>query len=263
MELFDTHSHLADPTFADDLGNVLDRAKLAGVRNMLCVGTTADSSQRSVQIASQESNVFASVGIHPNYAHQATEQDWETILRLVENDRVVALGETGLDRYWDDCPWEIQQTNFHRHWRLSKKTEKPVVVHMRDCESEMLVELRAASQNGPLLGVMHSFAGSWDTAQACLELGLYISFAGMVTYKKSEALRDVASRVPENRLLIETDSPYLSPEPKRSVRPNEPALVVHTAACIAKCRGISLKEVGELTSFNAKRLFNIESFICS
>ena len=257
MELFDTHAHLADPALFDQLPEVLERAQRAGVRRMLCVGTTAESSQRSVDLAHRHPNVFASVGIHPNYAHQATHQDWETILKLVEDERVVALGETGLDRYWDDCPWEIQQENFQRHWKLSQETGKPVVIHSRNCDAEMISALREAGEQGKLKGVMHSFAGSWETAQIGMELGLYISFAGMVTYKKSEALREIAARIPEDRLLIETDAPYLSPEPKRSVRPNEPALVVHTAGCIAKCRGIGLLELGQLTSDNAVRLFGI------
>jgi TatD DNase family protein len=257
MELFDTHAHLADPALLNQLPEVLERAQRAGVRQMLCVGTTAESSQRSVELAHRYANVFASVGIHPNYAHQATDQDWGTILELVEDERVVALGETGLDRYWDDCPWEIQQANFQRHWRLSQETRKPVVIHSRNCDAEMIQALVHASQTGPLLGVMHSFAGSWETASIGMDLGLYISFAGMVTYKKSEALREIAARIPDERLLIETDAPYLSPEPKRSVRPNEPALVLHTAACVAKCRSVSLLELGELTTRNAKRLFGI------
>jgi len=257
MELFDTHAHLADPALLVQLPEVLERAQSAGVRQMLCVGTTAESSRRSVELAHRYANVFASVGIHPNYAHQATEQDWETILKLVEDERVVALGETGLDRYWDDCPWEIQQVNFQRHWKLSQEIRKPVVIHSRNCDAEMIEALRLASQFGPLLGVLRSFAGSWETASIGLDLGLYISFAGMVTYKKSEALREIAARIPDDRLLVETDAPYLSPEPKRSVRPNEPALVLHTAACVAKCRGIGLSELGELTSRNARRLFSI------
>lgn len=263
MDFFDTHAHLADPTFLDRLPDVLERAHLAGVRQILCVGTTAESSRRSVEIAHSYSNVYASVGIHPTYAHQATADDWKLIENLATDDRAVALGETGLDKYWDDCPWEIQLANFDRHWQLSQKTQLPVVVHSRDCDSEMVEALKSASRSGNLNGVMHSFAGSWETAQSCLELGLYISFAGMVTYKKSEALREIAARIPENRLLVETDSPYLSPEPKRSVRPNEPAFVVHTAACIAKCRGISLSELGRITTLNAMRLLRIESTTCS
>ncbi len=263
MDFFDTHAHLADPTFLDRLPVVLERAKLAGVRQMLCVGTTAGSSRQSVEIAHRFSNVYASVGIHPNYAHQATSDDWKMIENLATDDRVVALGETGLDKYWDDCSWEIQLANFDRHWQLSQQTNLPVVVHSRDCDPEMVEALSDASRSGKLKGVMHSFAGSWETAQRCLELGLYISFAGMVTYKKSEALREIAVRIPEDRLLVETDSPYLSPEPKRSVRPNEPALVVHTAACIAKCRGIGLAELGRITTSNAMRLLAIESITCS
>jgi TatD DNase family protein len=257
IDFFDTHVHLADTAFLDRVPEVLERAKQAGVRQLLCVGTTAESSRQSVELANRYPSVFASVGIHPNYAHQATDEDWKIIEELTKDKRVVALGETGLDRYWDDCPWEIQLANFQRHWELSQQTRLPVIVHSRDCDAEMLEALKQASQLGKLDGVMHSFAGSWETAQVCISLGLYISFAGMVTYKKSESLREIAVRIPEDRLLVETDAPYLSPEPKRSVRPNEPALVIHTAACIAKCRGIGLLEMGLLTTANATRLFRI------
>jgi TatD DNase family protein len=262
INFFDTHAHLADTVFLDRVPEVLERAELAGVRHMLCVGTTAESSRQSVALANQYPSLFASVGIHPNYAHQATAEDWERIRELTNDNRVVALGETGLDRYWDDCPWEIQLANFERHWQLSQQTQLPVIVHSRDCDAEMVQALKQASQFGKLNGVMHSFAGSGETADACLKLGLYISFAGMVTYKKSESLREIAARIPDDRLLVETDSPYLSPEPKRSVRPNEPAMVIHTAACIAKCRGIGLLELGQLTTANAKRLFRIAESTC-
>jgi TatD DNase family protein len=263
LDFFDTHAHLADSSLYECLPEVLERAQQAGVRQMLCVGTTVESSRQAVEIAHQFANVHASVGIHPNYAHQATLDDWHVIEKLAADHSVVALGETGLDRHWDDCPWDVQIANFSRHWQLSQRTQLPVIIHSRDCDSEMIAVLRRQGEQGELRGVMHSFAGSWSTAQSCLELGLYISFAGMVTYKKSEALREIAARVPENRLLIETDSPYLSPEPKRSTRPNEPALVVHTAACVARCRGVGLVELGQLTTANANRLFGITRLTCS
>ncbi len=255
MPLVDTHAHLADETFSETMQEVITRAQQAGVEKILCVGTSAKSSQHSIDIAHRFANVYASVGIHPNYAHQASEQDWMKIQTLVTQPKVVALGETGLDRYWDDCPWENQLENFHRHWELSRKTQLPVIIHSRDCDDEMVEELTTASHSGQLIGVMHAFSGSWKMAEACLSLGLYISFAGMVTYKKSIELRSVAERIPLDRILVETDSPYLSPEPKRSVRPNEPAHVAYTAECLAKNRGMSLKDFSRITSDNASRLF--------
>jgi TatD DNase family protein len=258
MRLIDTHAHLADEVFSETIHDVLSRADQAGLSKILCVGTTAQSSKSSIEIAQRFPQVYASVGIHPNYAHQASEQDWLKIQSLATQNKVVALGETGLDRYWDDCPWENQLENFHRHLKLSETTRLPVIIHSRDCDDEMVEQLKIAAQSGPLRGVMHAFSGSWKMAEACLKLGLYISFAGMVTYKKSVDLRSVAERVPLDRILIETDSPYLSPEPKRSARPNEPALVAHTADFLARSRGIGLKEFAETTSANACKLFDFD-----
>jgi TatD DNase family protein len=149
----------------------------------------------------------------------------------------------------------LQQEYFDRHLRLSQQRDVPFIVHMRDCGDEIVAMLRTAHDRSPLRGVMHSFTGDEALAEQCLELGLYISFAGMVTYKKSDELRRVAASIPDDRLLIETDSPYLSPHPKRGQRPNEPALVVHTAECLAEVRGASLESLAEQTTENARRLF--------
>ena len=159
----------------------------------------------------------------------------------MDRPRVAALGETGLDRHWDYTPFDVQQDYFDRHLRLSQQTALPFIVHTRDSDADVLAILREARLRGPLAGVMHSFTGTSETAAECLELGLYISFAGMVTFKKSDDLRSVAKSIPANRILIETDSPYLSPHPLRGKR-NEPARLVHTAECLARERGVSLDE---------------------
>lgn len=258
MELIDTHAHLNDESFADQLDGVIDRALAAGVTRMIAVGTTVASSKECVELAARYPSVYAAVGIQPNYCHEVEEGDWEQIVELAQAPRVAAIGETGLDRYWDDCPFEIQQDYFQRHIRLSRETELPFIVHMRDCEAETLEALRLAHRDGPLAGVMHSFTGTLAGAQSCLELGLYISFAGMVTFKKSSDLRDVGRAVPLDRILIETDSPYLSPEPFRGKRPNEPARVVHTAKCLADARGETLESFSQATTENALKLFRWE-----
>jgi TatD DNase family protein len=227
------------------------------VESMIAVGTTAASSTDCVRIAAEHPSVFASVGIQPNYCAEAAPGDWEKIVQLASKPKVVALGETGLDRYWDHTPFEIQQDYFDRHIQLSQQTGLPFIVHMRDCGGDILSMLREARERTTLCGVMHSFTGDAQLAEACLELGLYISFAGMVTYKKSIELREVAAQIPEDRLLIETDAPYLSPHPKRGQRPNEPALVVHTAECLAEVRGVDLKTLALQTTENARRLFQI------
>jgi len=259
---FDTHAHLADEAIDSNLEFFLHSASKSKVERILCVGTTSASSRRGVEIAQfarSSPKIYASVGIHPNYAHQSSDQDWTQITGMAKETRVVALGETGLDRHWDDCPWDRQLENLNRHWALSFQTGLPVILHSRDCELEMLAALEKSRNDfdRPLHGVMHSFVGQWSTAERCLELGLYISFAGMVTFKKSEDLRSVAARIPIDRILIETDSPYLTPEPHRGRRPNTPANVIHTAECIAKTRGCSLIEIAKVTTQNACRLFSI------
>jgi TatD DNase family protein len=224
---------------------------------MLAVGITAATSRACVELAAAQEGVYAAVGIQPNYCGQAAPGDWDEVLSLIEQPKVVALGETGLDRYWDYTPWPVQQDYFDRHLRLSQQCGLPFIVHSRDCDAEIVAMLRDARQRGPLAGVMHSFTGDASTAAECVELGLYISFAGMVTFKKSQALRDVAATVPPDRILIETDSPYLAPHPLRGKR-NEPANLVHTARTLADARGQTLEEFAGQTTANARRLFRLE-----
>jgi TatD DNase family protein len=257
MRLFDTHCHLDDDDFDADRDGVVSRATQAGVETILAVGTTADSSAAVVALAARYDSVLAAVGIQPNYCAEAGPDDWARIVELAAASKVVALGETGLDRYWDHTPFAVQQDYFDRHIRLSQQQSLPFVVHLRDCEEDVLQMLREARRRGPLQGVMHSYTGTAAGAAECIELGLYISFAGMVTYKKSDDLRVVAATIPDDRILIETDAPYLSPHPKRGQRPNEPALVIHTAVCLAETRGTSLASFAELTTANAQRLFKL------
>lgn len=255
MQLFDTHAHLDDEQFDEIRDAVIDRARSAGLRAIVAVGTTALSSQKCIEIAARYDMVQAAVGIQPNYCAEAQLSDWDRIVELAREPNVVALGETGLDRYWDHSPFDVQQDYFDRHLRLSQELGLPFIVHMRDCGADILAMLQDAHQRGPLRGVMHSFTGDVELAAQCVGLGLYISFAGMVTYKKSTDLRDVAATIPDDRILVETDSPYLSPHPKRNHRPNEPALVVHTAACLVEARGVSFDHFAEVTTGNACRLF--------
>jgi TatD DNase family protein len=255
VALVDSHCHLDDEQFESSIEDVVARAGQAGVETILTVGTTLSSSLRSVAIAEQFSAVYAAVGIHPNSCGEAAPGDWDRVVELAAHPRAVALGETGLDRYWDRVPLPQQQDYFDRHLRLSLQCGLPFIVHMRDCDADVLAMLEAARRRGALRGVMHSFTGTEATARACLDLGMYISFAGMVTYKKSEELRAIAAGIPQDRILIETDAPYLSPHPHRAVRPNEPSLIVHTAKCLAGVRGVSSEEFAEQTTRNARALF--------
>jgi TatD DNase family protein len=255
LDLFDTHAHLDDEQLSPDAPAVIERAAAIGVTRVLAVGTTAASSRNCLSLARQHAGVWSTAGIHPNHAAEAEAGDWDEIVRLTNEPQVVALGETGLDLYWKDTPLPLQQDYFDRHIRRSQQTGLPLVIHLRETAAEILAMLREARQRGPLRGVMHSFTGTAEQAAEFLELGMHISFAGMVTYKKSDDLRAVAATIPADRLLVETDSPYLSPEPFRGKRPNEPARVVHTAECLAQVRGVMLQDVARQTTANALALF--------
>ena len=254
-ELIDTHAHLDDDRFRDDLPAVLERAAAAGVSRVITIATTASSSAACVLLAGQHACVFASVGIQPNHVAEAEATAWDEVARLATRGKVVALGETGLDRHWDCTPFPEQEDYFGRHLQLARQHGLPVVIHCREAEADVVRMLRADyDRHGSVRGVMHSFTGDWATAEACLAMGLYISFAGMVTYKNAQNLRDVAARVPLDRLLVETDSPYLAPVPLRGKR-NEPAFVAHTAQCLAAARRMAPDVMAEQTTQNARRLF--------
>lgn len=258
MALIDTHAHLFDDRFRTDLPAVLERAVQAGVERVVCLGIDRESSLESVAIADRFPLVVAAVGIQPNHAAEANPGDWEEVVRLAETEpRVVAVGETGLDRYWDRSPFALQEELFARHIDLARRLGKPFVIHCREAEADVVRVLRAEFDRfGPVRAVMHSFSGDLATATACLEMGLYISFAGMVTYPKAQDLRDVAKEVPLDRLLVETDCPYLAPQPVRGKR-NEPGFVVHTAALLAEVKGVGAAELAGHTTRNAKALFGV------
>ena len=252
----DTHAHLDDPAMRGDLPSVLERARVAGVVQVIAIGTTADDSASVVRLADGHRGVFAAVGVHPNHAAETRTGDWERIRSLAARDKVVALGETGLDRYRDNTPFDVQQDWFARHLECADERGLPVIIHCRQSERDLIEQMGRLGR--PVRGVLHSFTGTWDDASAFLELGLHISFAGMVTFtnKGLDALRAVAARVPLERLLVETDSPYLSPHPHRG-QSNEPARVALTAARLAEVRGVSAAELARATTANARRLFGL------
>jgi TatD DNase family protein len=255
--LIDTHAHLDDEQFQRDLPEVLRRAAEAGVCRVVTVATTAPSSAATVALAAQHPMLVATVGIQPNHVAEAAPDAWDQVLSLVARAGVVAIGETGLDRHWDYTPFAQQEDYFARHLELARRHSLAVVIHCRKAEADAVRMLRADyDRHGPVRGVMHSFTGDVATAEACLAMGLHISFAGMVTYKNAQALRDVAKTVPAERLLLETDSPYLAPVPVRGKR-NEPAFVAHTAACLAVVRGVDAAALAEQTTRNARELFRL------
>jgi TatD DNase family protein len=254
--LVDTHAHLDDKRLRDNLDGVLGRAVASGIAQIIAIGTTAATSAAVIDLARTHRGVFASVGIHPNDAAEAGEPDWPAILDFVTQPGVVAVGETGLDRYWDHTPFPQQQEWFDRHLALALEHDLPVVIHCRDCQRDILEQLRGLGRS--IRGVMHSFTGTWDEAKAFLALGLHISFAGMVTFtnKNLDPLREVAARVPDGRILVETDSPYLTPHPFRG-KTNEPAHVALTAQRVAEVRGLSLAEFARISTANARKLFRL------
>lgn len=255
LEFIDTHCHLDADAFEREVEDIVNRAHEAGVKHLMTIGITLETSQNAVALAERFPNVSAVVGVQPNYASEMKAGDWEEILELVKHPEVVGIGETGLDRYWDYSPIETQAELFDRHLELSHTTGLPFVVHCREAEADTQKRLEAAFEKfGPLNGLMHSFCGDAAMAAKCVEMGMHISFAGMVTFKKNESLREVANSVPLDRLLIETDAPYLAPQPKRGKR-NEPAYVTMTAEYLAESRGISLEELAAATTANAERVF--------
>ncbi len=256
MQFIDTHAHLDEDAFSEDLDDVIARAIESGVIAMVAVATTAGNSRATIELAARVPNVFASVGIHPNYAAQAKPGDWELVEELAASPKVVAIGETGLDRYWDHTPFEIQLDYFRRQIELARVRSLPFIVHCREAEPDVVAVLREASSTGTLKGVMHSFCGGEATLDVALEVGLHISFAGMLTFKKNESLRQLAKKVPLDRLLVETDSPYLAPLPHRGKR-NEPSFVKHTAESIAEACGMTLNDMAAITTDNARRLFGL------
>ena len=254
--LVDTHAHLDDRRLRADLQGVLARAAGDGVTQIIAIGTTAASSAGAIQLAQDHQGVFAAVGVHPNEAAKTGEQDWPLILDMIGRPGLVAIGETGLDRFWDHTPFAEQQAWFDRHLALAHQHGLPIVIHSRDCQNDIIHQLKQLGR--PIRGVMHSFTGTWDEAEAYLALGLHLSFAGMITFtnKALDALRDVAARTPLDRLMVETDSPYLTPHPFRG-KINEPARIVLTAAKLAEIRNLDIAELAEISSANARALFKL------
>lgn len=254
-ELFDTHAHLHFPEFTDDLDAVLARARTAGIRRMLTVGTDPETSRAAIDLARHQPDVWASVGIHPHEAGAADDAAFAEIERLAGEPRVVAVGEIGLDFFRDLSPRDAQERTFRRLLDLARRTGKPVLVHCRDAHADVLRVLED-ERVVDVGGIMHCFSGDVAIARRCLELGLFISLAGPVTYPNARSLPDVARFVPADRLVVETDCPYLPPQGHRGRR-NEPAYLAITAARVAELRGEPLERLTRQLSANACRLLGV------
>ncbi len=254
-DLFDTHAHLHFADFADDLPDVMARARAAGVRRMLTVGTDPATSRAAVDVAERDADVWATAGIHPHDAAAADAVALAEIERLARHARVVAVGEIGLDFFRDLSPRLAQQTALRAQLEMARRVGKPVVLHCRDAHEEMLAIL-AEHRVAEVGGVMHCFSGDVDIARRCLDLGLVVSLAGPVTYPRARALPDVARFVPVDRLVVETDCPYLPPQPFRGKR-NEPAHLAITAARVAELRGERLETLAPRLTETARALFRV------
>ncbi len=254
--LFDTHAHLDSNQFRGELPGLLARARGAGVDRMVNVGFDGPSSRRSVELAKKHPEIWAAVGYHPHDAKAYDNMAEVELERLLAEPRVVALGEIGLDFYRDLSPRPVQREVFARQIALARKVNKPIVVHDRDAHGEVVETLRREGAAG-VGGVLHCFSGDWNMATVCLDLGFYISLAGTVTYPSAHNLHEVARRAPLDRLLVETDCPYLSPVPHRGKR-NEPAYVSLVAARVAELRGAAYEDVAEATFSNSCRAFGLE-----
>ena len=254
MMLVDHHCHLDFPQLAEDRAGLLARARAAGVGVMVTISTRIKRLPELVAIAEAHDNVYCSVGTHPHNAHEELDISVEEIVRLSEHPKVVAIGEAGLDYYYEHSTPEAQAEGFRRHIAAARATGLPLEIHARDADADTARLLEEEHAKGPFPAILHCYTGGPDLAARALALGLYVSFTGVVTFKKSDALREIAKSVPLDRLLVETDAPFLAPQPFRG-KTNEPAYVVHTAEALAQVKGVPVAEIAAATTDNFFRLF--------
>lgn len=249
----DSHAHLEMKEFDADRREVIERAGLAGVECIVTVGTNLSLSRKALSLARQYQNIYATVGVHPHDVSRAGDKIFDDLKALAQDPKVVAYGEIGLDYFRNISPREKQVEMFGRQLELAAELHLPVVIHDRDAHEQTL---RMVKSSGIRKGVFHCFSGDWLMAKQCIDLGFYISVPGVVTFDKSQKLHDVVRQVPLERLLLETDCPYLTPVPHRGKR-NEPAFVVHTAQKVAELRGLNLEDVARAATQNTRRLFGL------
>ncbi|WP_138420028.1 TatD family hydrolase [Aquibacillus sediminis] len=254
--LFDTHVHLNVEQFREDREEVMQRAKQAGVEYMVVVGFDHETIPKAIELAENNDNMYATVGWHPVDAIDMTEKELNWLEELVEHPKVVALGEMGLDYHWDKSPKDVQKEVFRKQIRLAKKVEMPIIIHNREA-TEDIIEVLQEENAAEVGGIMHCYNDSADYVQECLDMNFFISLGGPVTFKNATLPKEVAKVVPLDRLLIETDCPFLAPHPNRGKR-NEPAYVKLVAEKIAELREISFEQVSQATTENALKFFNIE-----
>jgi TatD DNase family protein len=253
--LVDSHCHLDFPDFAAELNEVVARARAAGIGRMVSISTRVRKHPQVLAIAEKYADVFCSVGTHPHYAHEELDIDAPALVNIAQHPKVVAIGEAGLDYHYDNSPRDAQEQGFRAHIAAARETGLPLVIHAREADDDVARILKEETGKGAFPAVLHCFTGGRDLAFAAVELGHYVSFTGILTFKNSQNLRDIAAALPAERVLVETDAPYLAPLPYRGKR-NEPSYVVETAKTLAQTRGVTPDEIARQTTENFYRLFN-------
>jgi TatD DNase family protein len=253
--LVDSHCHLDFDDFSGDLDGIVARARAAGVGRIVTISTRVARQAGLVAIAERFPEVYCSIGTHPHYAHEELDLGVDDLVKRTRHAKTVAIGEAGLDRHYDFSPVEAQAQGFRRHIAAARETGLPLVIHSRDADAEMAAILEEETGKGAFPAVLHCFTGGRELAERAIALGLFISFTGILTFKKSEELRAIAAALPADRILVETDAPYLAPGRHRGKR-NEPAFVIETAKCLADIRGVSAEEIARQTTDNFFRLFS-------
>ncbi|MDX3924932.1 MAG: TatD family hydrolase [Shinella sp.] len=253
--LIDTHCHLDFPDFEAERDEIVARAHAAGVRQMITISTRVKKFPSILAIAEKYPSVFCSVGTHPHNADEELDVTVEELVRLSSHPRVVAIGEAGLDYFYDNAPRDAQAIGLRNHIAASRQTGLPLVIHSRSADEDMAAILREETRKGAFPFLLHCFSAGLELALTGVDLGGYISFSGILTFPKSEELREIAKTVPTDRMLVETDAPYLAPKPYRGKR-NEPSYVAHTAAVLAETIGVGEAEIAEITTENAFRVFS-------
>lgn len=252
--LIDTHCHLDFPDFAEDLAAYVARAEEAGVSRMVTISTRVSRFATYAGIAERFASVWCTVGTHPHGAHEELDVTADQLAQLAEHPRCVAIGEAGLDYHYDKSPRDAQAQGLRTHIAAARMTRLPLVIHARQADEDMIAILREETEKGAFPAILHCFTAGSELARVGVELGLYVSFSGILTFKTSEDLRQIARDVPIERLLVETDAPYLAPVPFRGKR-NEPSYVVETAKTLADVKGVSFDEISRVTTENARRCY--------
>lgn len=253
--LVDSHCHLDFPEFAPELDQIVERARVAGVGRMVTISTRVKKLAQVLAVAEKYPDVFASVGTHPHNAQEEMDIDAAALVRLSQHPKIVALGEAGLDYHYDKSPRGDQTWGFREHIKAARETGLPLVIHTREADADTAVILEEEMGKGAFPAVLHCYTGGRELAFKAVELGLYIGFTGIITFRNGETLRDIARDLPADRILVETDAPFLAPIPYRGKR-NEPAFVVNTARVLAETRGVSEAEIARQTTENFFRLFS-------